>query len=127
MGNNPVKYIGFDELSCLGDRDLLITVMGYNTNAFIARTILPNQEETVINGIINAKTQKEYTVYIYGKNCKDIDVIGKRIHQLKELGFNKFAVYASGFFEYLLLRETFGESRFPIIGQIKSAGVIEFS
>jgi hypothetical protein len=126
MGNTKTKFIGFDKIIKLEDNELLITVMGYNTTTFIPKTIIPSQEESVINKIINDKLQNNYTIYLYGKSSKDMELIGKKINQLKELGFYNFAVYAGGFFEYLLLRESFGSNDFPIVGNIESADVIDF-
>lgn len=127
MGNTNIKYIGFDTIQNINSTSLIITVMDNSINCFIPNTILPKEEEVIINNIIDNKKQNNYTIILYGKNCKDMDAIKKKILQFKEFGFLNIYVYAGGLFEWLLLREVFGEMQFPITGHLSKLGVVEYS
>ena len=48
----------------------------------------------------------------------DLKVIEK-YNQLKKLGFSNVHIYFGGLFEWLLLREIYGDINFPIIGACK--------
>jgi hypothetical protein len=82
-------------------------------NCLIKTTIPANIESNVINDLINNNKKKE--IIIYGKNHKDLKVIDK-YNQLKKLGFTNVYIYFGGIFEWLLLREIYGDTNFPIIG-----------
>jgi len=82
-------------------------------NCLIKNTIPANIETNVINDLINNNKKKE--IIIYGKNHRDLKVIDK-YNQLKKLGFTNVYIYFGGIFEWLLLREIYGDTNFPIIG-----------
>ena len=48
-------------------------------------------------------------------NCLDESVI-KKAEQLIELGFTNIFIYVGGLFEWLLLKDIYGEENFPTIG-----------
>ena len=68
-----------------------------------------------MNDLINNNKKKE--IIIYGKNHRDLKVIEK-YNQLKKLGFVNVFIYFGGMFEWLLLREIYGNNNFKIIGSI---------
>jgi hypothetical protein len=82
-------------------------------DCLIKSTIPANIETNIINDLINNNKKKE--IIIYGKNHKDLKVIDK-YNQLKKLGFTNVYIYFGGIFEWLLLREIYGDTNFPIIG-----------
>lgn len=82
-------------------------------NCLIKNTIPANIETNVINDLINNNKKKE--IIIYGKNHRDLKVIDK-YNQLKKLGFSNVYIYFGGMFEWLLLREIYSDTNFPIIG-----------
>ena len=50
------------------------------------------------------------------KNHRDLKVIDK-YNQLKKLGFTNVYIYFGGLFEWLMLREIYGDINFPITSQ----------
>ena len=98
------------------DHIIINTLPENNQACLIKNTILANTETTIINSLLYTNKKKE--IIIYGKNYKDIKVIEK-YNQLKKLGFNNVYIYFGGLFEWLLLREIYGNDNFPIIGNCK--------
>jgi len=93
---------------------ILINTLSENVQACLIKTTIPaNVETNVINDLINNNKKKE--IIIYGKNHRDLKVIEK-YNQLKKLGFTNVHIYFGGLFEWLLLRELYGDSNFPVIG-----------
>jgi hypothetical protein len=93
---------------------ILINILPENDQlCLIKSTLLANTETTIINELIYSNKKKE--IIIYGKNYKDTKVIDK-YNQLKKLGFINVKIYFGGLFEWLLLREIYGDANFPIIG-----------
>ena len=60
---------------------------------------------------------KKKEIIIYGKNHRDLKIIEK-YNQLKKLGFTNVYIYFGGLFEWLLLKEYYGEINFPIDGKM---------
>ena len=80
-------------------------------NCLIKSTIPASVENNVINDLLHTNKKKE--IIIYGKNHRDLKVIDK-YNQLKKLGFTNVYIYFGGLFEWLLLREIYGDINFPI-------------
>ena len=83
-------------------------------NCLIKSTIPASVESNVINDLLHTNKKKE--IIIYGKNHRDLKVIDK-YNQLKKLGFTNVYIYFGGLFEWLLLREIYGDINFPITSQ----------
>ena len=83
-------------------------------NCLIKSTIPASVENNVINDLLHTNKKKE--IIIYGKNHRDLKVIDK-YNQLKKLGFTNVYIYFGGLFEWLLLREIYGDINFPITSQ----------
>ena len=93
---------------------ILINTLPENVQGCLIKTTIPsNVEANVMNDLINNNKKKE--IIIYGKNHRDLKVIEK-YNQLKKLGFSNVHIYFGGLFEWLLLREIYGDINFPIIG-----------
>jgi rhodanese-related sulfurtransferase len=119
MGNiySSFSTCDFDNiLNKIGNshNNIIISTLPDNLqNCLIKTTIPANIESNVINDLINNNKKKE--IIIYGKNHRDLKVIDK-YNQLKKLGFSNVYIYFGGIFEWLLLREIYGDTNFPIIG-----------
>jgi rhodanese-related sulfurtransferase len=97
------------------NNNIIISTLPDNLQKCLIKTTIPaNIESNVINDLINNNKKKE--IIIYGKNHRDLKVIDK-YNQLKKLGFTNVYIYFGGLFEWMLLREIYGDTNFPIIGQ----------
>jgi hypothetical protein len=83
-------------------------------NCLIKSTIPASVESNIINDLLHNNKKKE--IIIYGKNHRDLKVIDK-YNQLKKLGFTNVYIYFGGLFEWLMLREIYGDINFPITSQ----------
>jgi hypothetical protein len=102
-----------DKINNKKDFILINTLPENNQECLIITTIPANVESNVINDLLHTNKKKE--IIIYGKNYRDIKVIDK-YNQLKKLGFVNVYIYFGGLFEWLLLREIYGNTNFKIIG-----------
>ena len=102
-----------DKINNKKDFILINTLPENNQECLIVTTIPANVESNVINDLLHTNKKKE--IIIYGKNYRDIKVIDK-YNQLKKLGFVNVYIYFGGLFEWLLLREIYGNTNFKIIG-----------
>ena len=94
---------------------VLINTLPENIQGCLIKTTIPaNVEANVMNDLINNNKNKE--IIIYGKNHRDLKVIDK-YNQLKKLGFTNVYIYFGGLFEWLMLREIYGDINFPITSQ----------
>jgi len=93
---------------------IIINTLPNNLQDCLIKTTIPaNVENNVINDLLHNNKKKE--IIIYGKNYKDKTVITK-YNQLKKLGFTNVHIYFGGLFEWLLLREIYGDLNFLIMG-----------
>ena len=121
MGNiyssfNTCDYeLLLERINKIKDYILINTLPENNQDCLIVTTIPANVESNVINDLLNNNKKKE--IIIYGKNYRDLKVIDK-YNQLKKLGFVNVFIYFGGMFEWLLLREIYGNNNFKIIGSI---------
>lgn len=102
-----------DKINSKKDFILINTLPENNQECLIISTIPANIESNVINDLLHTNKKKE--IIIYGKNYRDLKVIDK-YNQLKKLGFVNVYIYFGGLFEWLLLREIYGNTNFKIIG-----------
>jgi hypothetical protein len=102
-----------DKINNKKDFILINTLPENNQECLIVTTIPANVESNVINDLLHTNKKKE--IIIYGKNYRDLKVIDK-YNQLKKLGFINVYIYFGGLFEWLLLREIYGNTNFKIIG-----------
>jgi hypothetical protein len=119
MGNVYSSFSTYDfdtilKKISLPNECIIINTLPENMQTVLIKTTIPaNVEANVMNDLINNNKKKE--IIIYGKNHRDLKVIEK-YNQLKKLGFSNVNIYFGGLFEWLLLREIYGDINFPIIG-----------
>lgn len=120
MGNtnsiNDINKVNFENVQdCVkninSDVILLNTLDKNKQEHVIKHTTSIQDEEHIINKLIN-NNNKTKTIYIYGENNNDTNVISKYI-QLKKLGFCNTYIYLGGLFEWLLLQDIYGADLFP--------------
>jgi hypothetical protein len=121
MGNIYSTYSSydFDAISnkIITDYDMVLinTLPDTQQGCLIRHTIKANKETELINELFKINKKKE--IIIYGKNHRDLKIIEK-YNQLKKLGFTNVHIYFGGLFEWLLLKEYYGEINFPIDGKM---------
>lgn len=99
---------------------LLISTLPKDEHEFlITGTIAFHLEEGKINEIIESGQIHNYKIIIYGKNSLD-PTIELKYKQLKGFGFTQLYVYYGGLFEWVLLREIYGDDLFPSDISLKS-------
>ena len=116
MGNKLSYHkIGFETMQdYISHKALIInTLDSSNQDCLIAGTISYQQEESLVNSLLSG--DKNDKIILYGMNCLDESVI-KKAEQLVELGFMNIFIYVGGLFEWLLLKDIYGEDNFPTIG-----------
>ena len=116
MGNKIGYHkIGFMTMQKYISQKVLIinTLDTTMQDCLIEGTISYKEEEKKVNSILNGD-KTEITV-LYGMNYLDKIVIIKA-EQLLELGFTNIFIYIGGLFEWLLLKDIYGEENFPTIG-----------
>jgi hypothetical protein len=102
-------------------------------------TLSSEEEETVINGILeegeegmNENTQHsedgmmlgldDVLIVVYGQGSGDESVL-KKVKLLRSLGFGNTFCYLGGMMEWLLLRDIYGDTEFPLCGGVVSKNV----
>jgi hypothetical protein len=123
MGNVYSIYSSYDFdivskkiLNYNSDNVVLINTLALNEQeCLIKNTIHANKEAELINGLLKTNYNKE--IIIYGKNHRDVKIITK-YNQLKKLGFKNVHIYFGGMFEWLLLKEVYGDINFQIDGKM---------
>ena len=116
MGNfysyySSINFIDFDDMLKYIDKNSIIinTLSDNRQNCLIENTIDYLEEVNIINYYL--KNDKNMLIIVYGKNCNDKNVLKKYL-QLSELGFKNIYIYNGGLFEWLLLQEIYGNSKF---------------
>jgi hypothetical protein len=121
MGNVYSSYSSYDfdvisnKIMSEYDMVLINTMPDTQQSCLIKTTIKANKETEYINELYKINKKKE--IIIYGKNHRDLKIIEK-YNQLKKLGFTNVHIYFGGLFEWLLLKEYYGEINFPIDGKM---------
>jgi hypothetical protein len=94
---------------------LINTLPMTSQHCLIPKTIPYHMEEKIINDILNdASVQPlQYYIVLYGKHSTD-DSVDKKYRQLIQLGFTNVFIYYGGLFEWMLLRDIYGEDKFPL-------------
>ena len=121
MGNIYSTYSSYDfdilsnKIISGYDMVLINTMPETQQGCLIKNTIIANKETDFINELFKINKKKE--IIIYGKNHRDLKIIEK-YNQLKKLGFTNVFIYFGGLFEWLLLKEYYGEINFPIDGKM---------
>jgi hypothetical protein len=121
MGNIYSTYSSYDfdilsnKIISGYDMVLINTLPDIQQGCLIKNTITANKETDFINELFKINKKKE--IIIYGKNHRDLKIIEK-YNQLKKLGFTNVFIYFGGLFEWLLLKEYYGEINFPIDGKM---------
>ena len=121
-GGMSTMLYGFEtvkDLVCESERRdskrILISTMETD-KCVIAGTISITKEVEFVNKILSAKSQTQYTVVVYGRNCLDKSVV-KKCRQLSALGFT-VGCYPGGMFEWLLLKDVYGDDNFRTLGEV---------
>jgi rhodanese-related sulfurtransferase len=98
--------------NALPNRVLINTLDDKSQTLLIEKTLSQEKEVEIINHYID--NPKNIEIIIYGKSANDMSVLKKK-NQLLNLGFIHVYIYPGGLFEWVLLREIFGNVNFPII------------
>jgi CRISPR/Cas system endoribonuclease Cas6 (RAMP superfamily) len=97
---------------------------GIKNNYILINTLPISEQDVLISGTIQAKTEQELFnqllksnikdkyIIIYGKNCND-QSCSKKYEQLLSLGFVNVYIYLGGLFEWMLLQDIYGSEEFP--------------
>ncbi len=101
----------------------IIHIMNVSDETILIKGTLPaNKEvEQINNWILNNAFENE--IYIYGYSNADFNKLLQRQKQLLGLGFKHVYIYFGGMFEWLLLRDVFGETEFQLDGVVTGAVV----
>jgi len=109
------KKLSFEDVKHIISRPkdfvLISTLPSNEQQCLIQNTISDQSEEKIINEYLN-KYDFTPKFVIYGKNTNDITVEVKA-KQLSGLGFSEVYLYVGGMFEWLLLKDVYGEDEFP--------------
>jgi hypothetical protein len=89
---------------------LINTLPENEQNCLIVNTVLPKDEEEIINKYI--QKPNKIVIVIYGKNCNDKTTFSKYT-QLLSLGYKNTFIYMGGLFEWLTLQDIFTAEHFP--------------
>ena len=107
--------ISFEDMQvCCRNPDqyrLISTLPDEMQGCLIPGTTPAADEEGALNELM--KTGRSSRLVVYGTNCND-ESIYKKYNQLTKCGFTDISLYPGGMFEWLLLRDTFGEEEFPV-------------
>ena len=109
------KKVSFEDIQHVISRpkdSILINTLPSNMQqCLIKNTISDHSEEQIINEYLNRYDFSPKFI-IYGKNAND-DTIEKKAKQLSGLGFSDVYLYVGGMFEWLLLKDVYGDDEFP--------------
>ena len=111
-----IKKINFEVVQIalkIPEKYMLInTLLIGEQECLIKNTVLYQDEERIINGLLNAYDYESKTIIIYGKNANDENA-EKKAKQIMGFGFQHVLLYSGGMFEWMLLQDIYGESNFP--------------
>lgn len=90
----------------------------------ISKTLTASQEEDKINLWI-AEHNFEQHIILYGYSHVDMTDLIQKKQKLRAYGFTNVFIYLGGMFEWLLLRDVYGEIEFPVTGLTKKSDFID--
>lgn len=116
MGNmGSIERISFEDVQyCIRHQILIINTLPDDKQGVLIRGTIPAAREVeTINQLISKKEQTRTNILIYGENssCEKLE---KKANDLVKLGFARVYIYIGGLFEWMLLRDIYGEEEFPI-------------
>lgn len=117
-----IPKVGFEDIliAMKENHYIIISTFSYDEQDFLIKgTTLANTEEKIINDMIQRGNIYEYKIIVYGKNSTD-PTVEVKYTQLLSLGFLHVFVYYGGMFEWVLLREIYGDDLFPCINCMKN-------
>ena len=121
-----IKKVGFDDLLLAINNSidfLIINTLPKNEQEFLIRGSIPSEkEEEKMNEIIESGKMRKYKIIIYGKNSTD-STVETKYRQLVNFGFTQVFVYYGGIFEWVLLRDVYGEDLFPFVATIPNSKI----
>ena len=118
---NSIQRINYEDIQYFIKNSENISFILINTlnenkqNCLIPNTIKCDKEEEIINNFLSKN--KNIKIVIYGENSNDNKSIEKYL-QLQKLGFNNVYIYCGGLFEWLLLKDIYGDELFPTTSKI---------
>ena len=88
---------------------ILNTLHEGEQSCLISHSVPSAKEVDIMNQVL--ATQKETSIYVYGKNCNDESAFHK-YNQLIGLGCTRVFLYKGGLFEWLCLQDIYGDDEF---------------
>jgi hypothetical protein len=109
-----IDFNTLSEWTKQGNILLINTLPIEHQECLIWGTVDATEEELKINEMYENETEGTNIsrIVIYGSNAHDTTV-GRKYHQLVQMGFQSVYVYLGGMFEWLLLQDVYGKSEFP--------------
>ncbi len=86
----------------------------------IHKTLTATEEVDKINLLIS-EHNFEQNIIIYGYSHMDLQALLLKKQKLHAYGFDNVFIYLGGMFEWLLLRDVYGEIEFPVDGLAKGS------
>ena len=103
----------FEDVQAVSSHTILINTMHEHEQGIVIKNTVPCHLE--ITAVENAIRMKR-AIIIYGKHSNDMSIHVK-YKQIQKLGGIPI-LYTGGLFEWLLLHDIYGESNFPIVGNV---------
>jgi rhodanese-related sulfurtransferase len=116
MGNvGSIERISFEDVQyCIRHQILIINTLPDDKQDVLIRGTIPAVREVeTINQFISKKEQTRTNIMVYGENS-NCEKLEKKANDLVKLGFARVYIYIGGMFEWMLLRDIYGEEDFPI-------------
>ena len=114
MGNNiSIKTANYEDMqeAIKDTRSLIINTLNKENQAcLITRTASMQTEVSILNEYL--LKNRDIRIIVYGTNAND-NSIRQKCEQLLGLGFNNIFLYMGGLFEWLLLKDIYGDELFP--------------
>ena len=112
MSSQKINFEDMQNVCKKSDSYILINTLPDNEQScLILNTILPHNEEAIINKLLK-NGSNDVKIIVYGRNSND-ESANKKYQQLIKLGFRNSYIYVGGLFEWLLLQDIYGETEFP--------------
>jgi hypothetical protein len=131
FSKNKINNVNFEEVQ-------KIININNNLNTVIINTLPTHTQEYVILNTTNALKEEQYLneqlqngnknikILVYGKHYNDNSVL-KKCSDLKTLGFSDVNMYGGGVFEWLLLRDVYGDELFPLnVGPHSAVEILDY-
>jgi len=116
MGNTgSIERISFEDVQyCIRHGWTIINTLPDDKQGVLIKGTIPaSREVEFITNLISKKEHTRTNVVIYGENssCEKLE---KKAMDLVKHGFARVYIYVGGLFEWMLLRDVYGEEDFPI-------------